>query len=481
VAKKDPLVEIAHLPLTGKLTPARWRKIEQFLEDWKREVLEAARRHPQRSYQLGEAQVHAFADLLANLQRTVPAEVSAFGGEGPSMREAVAWQRQYMLRELDDALSKYIGRIKDELLYGLRMQVNPTLVASRLYNATKDASVNWRMIARTEVVRANAAGRLAACEDMGYDRVWCPPHAGACKKCRRLLENKVFRISEVRDATNFGRPAGEWVACIPLHPHCRHSWLPYEPEVYEAAIAQYQAMEAAGLTDDNTLDEIFDSSGQLKPEYADMDFTAAKTMAVAGLAAAVWKTTRPRRPSRVESIDPNEIRTDLYQREVDLPKVLGMRATLARGETLPIPEVSRREDGTTWVTNGQHRIEAHKLYHGPGVPIDCLVEYGLTWGEEHDRCREAIAKILDPLAGVDELLADELVAKAVFDVPPVRVSYQDARPVPSQPWTHSSGRASGSGRRSASGSRPRGPGWLGPTGRATRRCTCRLVRRPSRR
>jgi hypothetical protein len=140
----------------------------------------------------------------------------------------------------------------------------------------------------------------------------------------------------------------------------------------------------------------------------------------------VWKTTRPRRPSRVESIDPNEIRTDLYQRDVDLPKVLGMRATLARGETLPIPKVSRREDGTTWVTDGQHRIEAHKLYHGPGVPIDCLVEYGLTWGEEHDRCREAIAKILDPLAGVDELLADELVAKAVFDLPPVRVSYQDA-------------------------------------------------------
>jgi hypothetical protein len=42
------------------------------------------------------------------------------------MREAVEWAQTYTLRELDDALNKYIGRIKDALLYGLRGGVNPT-------------------------------------------------------------------------------------------------------------------------------------------------------------------------------------------------------------------------------------------------------------------------------------------------------------------------------------------------------------------
>jgi hypothetical protein len=38
--------------------------------------------------------------------------------------------------------------------------VDPLQVATWLYKATKSTEINWRMIARTEMVRANAAGRL---------------------------------------------------------------------------------------------------------------------------------------------------------------------------------------------------------------------------------------------------------------------------------------------------------------------------------
>lgn len=48
-----------------------------------------------------------------------------------------------------------------------------------LYKATRDASINCRMIARTEMVRANAIGRLEAAKTMGYDRVWCMPRVVA--------------------------------------------------------------------------------------------------------------------------------------------------------------------------------------------------------------------------------------------------------------------------------------------------------------
>ncbi len=269
-------IPVASFPTVGRqLTPTQWRQIEKHLDDWKADVLAAAKRHPAKSYKLGHAQIQAFADLLGNLQGVDVGGM--FGGVSPSMRAAEAWGRTYTLRELDDALNVYIGRIKDALLYGLRHAVNPTVIASQMFKATRDASINWRMIARTEMVRANAQGRLDACEQMGFDRVWAPPHVGACASCKRILENQVFPIAQVRAASNFGKPVSEWVATIPLHPQCRHAWLPYDPDVHAEAMAQYERMEAAGLTDEDRLDEMFDSSGQLRPEYAGVDFSAAKT------------------------------------------------------------------------------------------------------------------------------------------------------------------------------------------------------------
>lgn len=257
-------LNVATLP---KLTPAQYRQVEAFLAEWKAEVLTAAKRHPGKSYQLGYEQTTAFLKLTGRLQ-TVTGPAAMFGGHGPSAKAAVEWANKYTLRELDDSLNTYIGHIKDALLYGLRATVNPTELASWLYKATQDAEVNWRTIARTEMVRANAAGRLAACRDQGYDKVWAPPHVGACSQCKRLLENQVFDLAEVEHATNFGRPMGEWIACIPLHPHCRHCWLPYVPEVYEEMQRLSGLLDEHGLTDER-LDEMFDDSGHLQPEYQD--------------------------------------------------------------------------------------------------------------------------------------------------------------------------------------------------------------------
>lgn len=422
-----------------KLTPKQWARIEDLLDDWKHEVLQAAKQHPARSYQLGVRQAEAFMDLLSGV--TEQAAPLMFGGTSQSMREAVKWSQTYTLRELEDALNVYVGKLKDALLYGLRHALNPTDVASLMYKATGDAEINWRMIARTEMVRANAMGRLAAIERMGYDQVWCPPHVGACKKCKRILENRVFPLAEVRDATNFGRDPREWVACIPLHPQCRHGWLPYDPDVHAHAMEHYQRMEAAGLTDEDRLADMFDESGHLRPEYSDVDLSAAKLLDpyAEGLAVAVEKTCRERRGERLlpaperRVLRLDDLRSDLYQRALDPDKVLAIALDLQRGRKtvadLGDVEVSEREDGTQWVTDGQHRVEALKL--AGHEYAECVVQQGLRWDEESQRCREAIGKawnaFSDQLPDTDEVrkaLEPVTLAEAVAPAPEPSVGGQ---------------------------------------------------------
>jgi hypothetical protein len=250
------------LPPEG-LSADQYRRLEQALEEWAEEVKEAVGAYPAKSYELGVQQTVAFLRMLGAIGQ---ADLPPSGAVGPTKRLAVEWLERYTLNEINGALDKYLDDIRNATLYGLQGGVNPTQVASWLYKATRDAQVNWRMIARTEMARANAAGRLDAVQAMGYEKVWIPPHTGACSSCRRLLEDKVFTIEQLRNATNYGQPVKNWVAALPLHPHCRHIPLPYLPDVVEESRRQTGLLAENGL-DDKTLDEMFDSSGQLKPEY----------------------------------------------------------------------------------------------------------------------------------------------------------------------------------------------------------------------
>jgi hypothetical protein len=171
---------------------------------------------------------------------------------------------------------------------------------------------------------------------------------------------------------------------------------------------QYRALQAAGL-DEDALDEMFDSSGQLDPRYEnDPRLQTLKTFGWHAelLAIAVHKTRMDpvdisvdisvdKTAANSEWLPVEDLRTDLYQRAPDPEKVLDMQQALRRGEDLPRPVVHQRDDGTLWVTDGQHRVLARKL--NGDTHVLCDITTGLTWGQEADACREAIAKILDPL------------------------------------------------------------------------------------
>lgn len=242
-----------------RLSAKQWERINDAIGRWKLQVLAGARHMPHQAYNQGHTQTTRFLRLLGARE---PSKAPA------ADRATSEWLEWLLTHELTGTLDRYADEIRSAVLYGVDDATNPTQVASRLYEATKAADTDWRLVAQTEMARANALGRLDGCRDMGFEEVWIPPHTGSCEACKALIENKIFLASTLKDATNYGRKRSDWVACLPLHPRCRHTAVPYVAELYHEAQQEHTHMRELGL-DDETLSEMFDSSGQLRPQYED--------------------------------------------------------------------------------------------------------------------------------------------------------------------------------------------------------------------
>lgn len=258
---RDPEVVAKRFGLGGpsdKLSASQWKRLNEAIEAWSDKLVRASRLYPSQAYKQGRTQTMRFLHLLGlGPVEMVPA----------SDRSAVAWLNQAFQHELTGTLARYKDEIRSAVLYGLQHGTGPNEVAALLFKATQDANQDWRRVAQTEMARATALGRLDGAKAMGHDEVWIPPHVGACKSCKRLIENRVFSIDQLRDASNYGRKQADWVPCLPLHPWCRHTAVPWVSDVYEEAQQEYARMRDAGL-DEEALEEMFDSSGQLRPQYA---------------------------------------------------------------------------------------------------------------------------------------------------------------------------------------------------------------------
>lgn len=239
-----------------RLSPGQWKRVNEAVDTWKHQVLRAAKLLPAQSYQRGRTQTMRFLHLLGAQEQIPPA----------ADRATINWLNWTLEHELTGTLDRYIDEIRSAVLHGLQANSGPLDVASRLQGATGAADRDWRLVAQTEMARANALGRLDGAHQMGYDEVWIPPHTGACKACKALIENQVFPVDQLRDGSNFGKKRSAWEPCLPLHPRCRHTSVPWVPAVYQEAQEEYAHMRELGL-DDDTLASMFDSSGQLRPQY----------------------------------------------------------------------------------------------------------------------------------------------------------------------------------------------------------------------
>lgn len=262
------------LPDGKQLKAKDWKRVNDAVEAWKAQVLHAAHLLPSKAFRQGFDQTTRFLRLLG---------VQTGSPTVPKDHATLEWLRWVLEHELTGTLDRYTDQVKSAVLYGQEFSQNPTEVASRLYRATEDANRDWRLVAQTEMARANALGRLAGCQEMGFDEVWVPPHADSCNACKRLIENKVFPAELLAKSSheNWGKPEREWIPAVPQHPRCRHIPVPWVADVYQEAQDEYKKMRESGL-DDDTLSEMFDSSGQLRPQYKDdprlAEFFAGKTV-----------------------------------------------------------------------------------------------------------------------------------------------------------------------------------------------------------
>ena len=102
-------------------------------------------------------------------------------------------------------------------------------LAQALFDAFGEQNRDWRRVAITEMAMATNDAFIAGC--LEGDEVWVPPVEGSCEYCKKLIENKSFKVSaqpgnELTEVwvgkSNYGRKAKEWIPCAPLHVQCRH-------------------------------------------------------------------------------------------------------------------------------------------------------------------------------------------------------------------------------------------------------------------
>jgi len=124
------------------------------------------------------------------------------------------------LQGITEAMSQAIGR---QLVQGMAEGIGPKEMARRLSDQVDGIGRSRALtLARTEVVRAHSEATLNRFEDFGLTDVegkaefLTAQDDLVCPLCE-ALEGKVFTIKKAR-------------GIIPVHPHCRCTWLPVIPE-----------------------------------------------------------------------------------------------------------------------------------------------------------------------------------------------------------------------------------------------------------
>jgi SPP1 gp7 family putative phage head morphogenesis protein len=125
------------------------------------------------------------------------------------------------LKGITSAMSQQIARILSD---GIIAGENPNRLARAINKAIDDIGIRRaRLLARTEIIRAHAEGTLNNFELARLENVELQAEfltAGDDRVCPicSALSGKIYSIKEAR-------------GIIPVHPNCRCTWLPYDPEV----------------------------------------------------------------------------------------------------------------------------------------------------------------------------------------------------------------------------------------------------------
>jgi hypothetical protein len=118
-----------------------------------------------------------------------------------------------------------VGSIKGEGVYKIKREVKK-LVEDRGFTALIDrGSKRWKidtyaeMLVRTHIIKANNSGFVNRLLENGLELVEMSSHGSSCPICQQY-EGKIFSLTG-NDKKHEKAPD------LPIHPNCRHSYLPY--------------------------------------------------------------------------------------------------------------------------------------------------------------------------------------------------------------------------------------------------------------
>ena len=149
---------------------------------------------------------------------------------------AVEWLTTYQLNEIKGQDDDALRVIKRHLLDAAFNRESPNYISTRIKRELGTWETDFRRIAITETARAYSDAALNQMTEMGDDLCFVSAAGEGfhvlpggrrkviepCIYCQEKLENRVFRINDLRGASNFGKKPASWEAAIPMHPNCRH-------------------------------------------------------------------------------------------------------------------------------------------------------------------------------------------------------------------------------------------------------------------
>jgi hypothetical protein len=140
--------------------------------------------------------------------------------------------------KMDEIRHRHQSQIKQLLIRASKERWSVSRLEDDLNKLIAKHQYEWRRVVLTEMNRAHNDMYLLGLKT--GDMVTVAPVAGACSRCKSLLEGKTFKYMEYppeqmdsyilknyvwAGKTNMGRAYNDWIPSIPLHPHCRHYWI----------------------------------------------------------------------------------------------------------------------------------------------------------------------------------------------------------------------------------------------------------------
>lgn len=151
--------------------------------------------------------------------------------------EAVKHAALHAGDKITEISAKHMAGVRQLVMQAKKERWSAQELASKLFDKFGDHNRDWRRVAITELAFAANDAYLSGCDE--GDTLIGMGAVGACKHCQNLIIGKqvTFRSRPPENGsfstdtkevwvgkTNYGNRVSEYVAAIPLHPHCRCRW-----------------------------------------------------------------------------------------------------------------------------------------------------------------------------------------------------------------------------------------------------------------